>query len=111
MNVAESKAKLESYATIKVEIKRLEKQAEELQPELLDILEQLNPTEEDHKVKTEFGSFSAVPKRKYSYSVDTQVLVDKVKDEKKREEQDGTATYEINPYLKFDAPKGGSSEE
>jgi predicted nucleic acid-binding Zn-ribbon protein len=107
----EAKNKLREYADLKEVIKKFEKKIKAMQPELFKILEQINPGEEDHKVSTDFGSFSAVPKRKYTYSVDTQVLIDKVSAEKEREEQDGTASYEVNPYLKFDAPKVDHKDE
>lgn len=107
----EDKQKLREYAALKSQIKQFEKEADKMKPEVLAIIERLNPQEEDHKVSTDFGYFSSVPKRKYTYTIETQVLADKVKAEKKREEQDGTATYEIEPYLKFDAPKGDRAND
>lgn len=107
----EQKEILKKYAEIKDVVKRCEAQIEEMKPQIVDIISKLNPGEDEHPVEVEgIGKFSCVQKRKYSYSTETRVLEDKVKEVKKTEEQNGVATYIINPYLKFDPVKEPDTE-
>lgn len=94
------KEKLQEYADLKSVIKQAENKIKELKPEIDKILVELNP-EDDNKVETDFGTFSRVPKRKYKYSTEVEVLSDKVKEMKETEEQTGTAEYTIEPYILF----------
>jgi hypothetical protein len=90
------------YAEIKRLIGEYEEQLKELKPQVQEVILKINP-DDDSKVETDFGTFSLVQKRKYTYSTETQVLEDKLKEVKETEEQTGKATYSINPYLLFKA--------
>jgi archaellum component FlaC len=98
-NIEEQKAALKQYASLKEQIKQLENQVEMLKPEVELIVVELNPT--DKTIETDFGSFTMVPKRKYTYSEGLQLLEKTVKDTKKEEEATGVATYTETPYLLY----------
>lgn len=90
---------LRKYATIKQEIKRLETEEDEMKPLISDLVLELNP--DDRTVATDFGVFTIVPKRKYSYSDDIIQAEEDVKTLKKEAEAKGTAAFVEQPYLKF----------
>lgn len=90
---------LKQYADLKSQVSKLEDQMEALKPEVMDIIESVNP--DDKTVETDFGSFTVVQKRKYEYSDEIVALEKDVKERKKAEEATGDAVYTIAPYLKF----------
>ena len=98
-DIEEQKATLKQYASLKEQIKQLENQVEMLKPEVELIVVELNPT--DKTVETDFGSFTMVPKRKYTYSEGVQLAEKSLKETKKNEEATGVATYTDVPYLLF----------
>jgi len=95
----QQKETLRRYASLKEQIKQLENQVEMLKPEVELIVVELNPT--DKTVETDFGSFTMVPKRKYTYSDGVQLAEKSLKETKKNEEATGVATYTEAPYLLF----------
>ncbi len=99
MNIEHAKTQLRAYADLKAQISVLENQLEILKPEVETIVVELAP--EDKVVETEFGTFTMVPKRKYTYSEAVQLAEKALKDTKKNEEATGVATYEVNPYVLF----------
>lgn len=93
------KTKLQEYANLKLQIANLEQKVEDMKPEIVAAVEQLNP--EDHVVETDYGVFSMVAKRKYTYPEEIVAAEASVKELKKEAEAKGTATYVENPYLLF----------
>lgn len=90
---------LKKYAETKLLISGLEDKLEELKPQVIAIVDKLNP--EDHEVATDFGRFSNVQKRKYEYTEVVTSKTEELKQLKKEEEAKGIASYVIEPYLKF----------
>lgn len=90
---------LRKYAETKLLISGLEDKLEELKPQVIAIVDRLNP--EDHEVATDFGKFSNVQKRKYTYTEVVEAKTEELKLLKKEEEAKGIAPYVIEPYLKF----------
>jgi len=95
----EIKDKMQKYANLKAQIKLLETEVDEMKSIILEAVQELAPV--DGVVETDFGTFTSVPKRKYTYSEDTVSLEKKVKELKADEEATGVATYVINPYLLY----------
>lgn len=92
---------LKRYAEIKAEISALETLIDEMKPDIVQIVEAANP--EDHEVVTDFGTFTVVQKRKYTYTPDVIKKEEEVKQLKKEQEAKGEAEYTILPYLMFKA--------
>lgn len=97
--VEEKKVILKQYASLKEQIKSLEDQLDILKPTVELIVIELNPV--DKTVETDFGSFTMIPKRKYTYSDGVQLAEKSLKETKKNEEATGVATYTEAPYLLF----------
>ena len=96
----EDKIKLEQYASLKRDIADLEEQLEMLKPVIVSIVEVANPL--DKTIEADgIGTFTMVPKRKYTYSEATKTLEVNYKQAKEEEEAKGIATYIEQPYLKF----------
>lgn len=95
----DQKETLQKYANLKAQIKLLTAEMDGLKETVSGIVTELNPT--DGIVETEFGTFTMVPKRKYTYSEETVSLEEKVKELKADEEATGVATYVVNPYLLY----------
>lgn len=100
-DIEQKKATLKQYASLKAQIAQLEDQVDMLKPEVEVIIVEINPT--DNIVEAEWGTFSLVPKRKYTYTEDTQNAEKLLKERKKEEEATGAATYEVQPYVLFKA--------
>lgn len=97
----EKKEKLKLYASLKAQISSLEDKLEQIKPEIVSIVEELNPI--DKTIETDWGTFEMVQKRKYIYP---QSIVDaetEIKAKKKELEATGEAEFEISPYLKFNS--------
>lgn len=91
-----TKELFEKYATLKLEIAKLESEAEELKAQIVPEMPLDTPVELEG-----FGIFSMVPKKTWKYTDPTESLRSKLKDEEKLEQQTGAATYEEKPYLLF----------
>lgn len=87
----------QQYAKIKKQIKELTQQAKELEPELTESMLEAGAD----KVKTEFGSFTIVVRKKYEYSDKVKELESSVKELKKVEEQSGIAEATESKSLMF----------
>lgn len=93
---------LERYATLKVEIKKLETELEYLQPE---VLKEISAVYVDKPVTTDelkdIGTFSITKKKKWQYSEELMDMKVKVTEREQKEKQDGTATFEEQEILVF----------
>lgn len=94
------KQQLQQYAALKKEIKKLAKEVEEIQPEILEIVEKMNPV--DKTVEMEEGTFVIASKRKYTYPLEIIEAEEKLEEAKKAAQARGDATYEVTEYLKFE---------
>lgn len=99
--IEEKKEILRNYASLKERISKLEDEIDLLKPQIEVIIVELNPT--DNIVEAEWGMFSLVPKRKYTYTEATKEAEKALKARKADEEATGEATYTVNPYVLFKA--------
>ena len=93
----DNKELLERYAVIKEQIKLLEAQVDELQPQIMESI--IN--EGADGVATDFGTFTVGHRRTYTYPENVAGEEARVKEMKKEAEALGTATYVEKPYLVF----------
>jgi hypothetical protein len=94
----EQKNTLEEYAQLKIQIKALEEKASDLNPKVLDILQDNDLGE----VKVgELGVLTVGKRRTWIYSPATMNLEALYKDKKKEEERLGVANYTEKPYVLF----------
>lgn len=95
MNESQTKS-LYRYEEIKLSIKELEAELEELKPELLAVIP------EGTEIEAKHGSFTLKARPKWEYSEPTQKAEKSLKETKKREEADGTAK-EIpgTPFIEY----------
>ncbi len=93
---------LESYATIKLEIKRLEEKADFLNPQILELMQENEIGEINIG---DLGKLSIGSRRSYKYSQNVKEADAKLKELKKTEEQTGEATYTENFYPIFKGAK------
>lgn len=92
-----NKQNFEKYAQLKEQEKEIAEEIKELKPLLVeDMLEA-----KADKVESDYGTFSIVKRKHWTYSSDTQALDLKLKEIKKTEEADGTATYTEKENLMF----------
>lgn len=89
------------YAALKSQIKTLEAELEPMKEQLLAVFVAKNADE----IQTEFGTFTYVPKRSYTYTTEIINLEETLKEKKKQAEAVGTATYVIKPYVLFKETK------
>lgn len=101
MITSEQKGILKRYADIKLEIKGLEAEQDELNPRVLEVL----VNEDIEELSTDEGKFSKMSRRKWTYTESTQDKEKALKTAKAREEQNGDATYVENFFPKFTAAK------
>jgi len=96
----DQKSKMFRYEEIKLSMKELEAELEELKPILLEII----PV--DKELEAKFGSFVLKARPKWEYSLPTQGFEKELKETKKREEADGTAK-EIpgTPFVEYRVKK------
>jgi len=88
---------LKKYADLKVQIKKLETEADICKTEILESLS----NETEAKIERDYGNFTLYQKRTYTYSPELVTLIDDVKERKTQEEADGTATYTEAHVLTF----------
>lgn len=89
-----NKEKLQEYASLKSEEKRIAERLEELGPEIREAMR----AEDVDKVNTEFGSFSLSERGTWQYSPAVAELQEK-------EKANGTAKKLISTILRFTAAK------
>lgn len=100
MITPEGKSAIERYEQIKLEMKELEKEMEELKPIVIAVVP------EDTTVEAAYGTLSIARRTQYLYSLDTQLAEDALKAAKAREVQDGTATAKPgDPYIVYKEKK------
>ena len=88
----------EKYFRILTQIKELELQKDALNAEILTSMNDSGITNN----KTDNGEFLLAWRKSWEYSTDTTLLEEKLKETKKREENNGTATIaKTTEYLKF----------
>lgn len=98
----QQKDTLNKYAELKKDIKLLEKQAEELNQEVLDILE----TEEVEEVSLSIGKITLASRRTWKYSPEITQKEEDLKNEQKTAQQTGIgATYTEKSYVVFKQDK------
>lgn len=94
----EQKDQLNEYARIKSEIKLLESKADELNPLVLQVIQDAEVEEIEI---SDLGKLSLASRRTWKYSLETQELEKKLKSEKKLEEQTGKAEFLEKKYVIF----------
>ena len=82
---------LKKYAKLKVEAKVIDKQIDDLKPEVRDTLISIHA--EDNPVATEEGKLSLRPRRTWTFSDELEERMAKVKADQKLEEATGKATF------------------
>ena len=87
---------LRHYAELEAQIRKLEAQKKELKKSIQAELE----TSEAKSIKTNLATFSLQERKKWTYSEDIRAREIEVKQLKKEEEEDGTATFEISKSLR-----------
>lgn len=95
---------LKKYADLKIAIKDLELQTEELNPQILEYMQNENLEE----IPTSVGKFILSGRRTYTYSAEIKKIETDLKTKKKEAEALGTAEFVEKKYLTF---KAGASEE
>jgi len=88
------KKKLEEYASLKSEEKRIAERLEQLSPEIREAMR----AEDVDKVDTAFGSFTLSERTNWQYSPEVAALQEK-------EKANGTAKKLVSTILRFTAPK------
>ena len=94
-------ALFEKYSNLDFEIKQLEEQKTMLRSEILDELKQNDVV----KQETKYGVFTTASRKSYEYTETVKKLEEKVKLQKVKEEQKGSAKLKLTEYLVFNAPK------
>lgn len=117
----EIKAKIELYADIRKRQAELEKEAESLQPVILEYLVEKKKEIDPGKplvMETEFGSFSLVEVRQWVYPEAVAGMKETIKKEEarlKKAQQDaqqrGTATCTVKPHFRFDPPESDADKD
>jgi len=91
----EQKALFNRYEDIKTEIRKLETEAEEIAPKIISLVP------EDKELQGEKGYFYIQKRNKWKYSPALTNAEKKLKEDKKREEADGTAEATATPVLYY----------
>ena len=94
----EQKIILRNYSELKIKIKALEAQADELNPFVLESLQVSGAEEVDIE---DLGKIVLANRRTWEYPAEIKEKEDTVKAEKKEAEQLGTAKYSEKPYILF----------
>ena len=98
----EQKDILNEYAKIKSEIKTLESMADLLNPKVLELMEESGAEE---IAIGDMGKLSMGSRRNWKYTDKVKSLDEALKDQKKLEEQTGTAEYTEKKYVIFKGNK------
>lgn len=99
----EKRSKCLMYAANKTAIKKLEEENDKLGLEVLAIVCEEAP--KDFTVKTDWGIFMVVPKKKWTYPKPIIAMEKELKELKVEAEAKGEATYTENHYLLFKVKK------
>ena len=89
------------YAELKMQEKEIKKQVDAKKK----LVEQLMEEEGKKLEKNELGTFVMVPRKKWTYSKETQDLDTKLKLQIEDEREDGTATFTESSSVTFTANK------
>lgn len=93
----------EQYAKLKQQIAELEEQRRELEIQVLDTIDEENSGK---PVETIFGTFWPMGRTTYEYSSEVAALNEKVKAQKKKEEQLGIASVKSSSrYIRLTTKK------
>lgn len=93
------------YESIKIQIKKLEAELNEIKP----LIEEYVP--EDKKVPGEYGVFSKTKKSKWIFSQFVKDKEEQLDELKEVEKADGTAQKEVTYVLMYTENKGGVSKD
>lgn len=96
-----NKSLLQKYVEAKILAKNIAQQIETMGEEILKDFKK-NKLE---KVESEMGNFTISRRTSYTYSKKIKALDEKLKVEKLKEVQKGTAEEKVTEYLLFTAPK------
>ncbi len=102
-----TKQKLERLASLKRQIKSLTQETEILAEEVLNEIKSEGGT----KVETDFGTFSIVERRTWTYPPVIQAMAKDLEENKKKAQQVGTAEAEVNYSLSYYPPKKANGED
>jgi hypothetical protein len=98
MITQQQKDTLNKYAEVKAEIKRLEVLADELNPQVLDVMQANELGEVD---VAGLGKLSLGSRRTWKYSSKVKGMEESLKEQKTIEEQTGAADYTEKHYVLF----------
>jgi len=98
----ENKDLLNKYGSIKKDIKALEAMADELNPQVLELMEASGAEEIEIG---DIGKLSMGSRRNWKYTEKVKSLDEALKDQKKLEEQTGLAEYTEKKYVIFKGNK------
>jgi len=93
------------YEELKIQVRALEKEIEELAPLIIEHVP------EDKELQMDSGYFYIQKRAKYVYSPKVKELETQFKDQKKREEADGTAKASYTPTLYYKTGTPGDPKE
>lgn len=99
-------AALYRAAEIKKDIAELQWEYDMLVPSVIKKIKELSADKDKYALKVgDLGIFTVAKYRTWTYSSLTQGIEDGLKETKKKEEADGTATCETKDSLRFNAAK------
>lgn len=93
---------LQDYAELKLQIKELEEKADELNPQILELMQE---SEVEEIAIGDIGKVSLGSRRSWKYTVKVQEDEKALKELKKLEEQTGAADYTEKQYIIFKSKK------
>ena len=97
-------------AEIKLELKALEEEYTMLQPQVIQRVKELSADKDKYALAVgDLGTFSLAKYRKYKYTNNVDQIDFMLKEQKKKEEADGSATVTETEVLKFNQKKEGSA--
>ena len=91
---------LETYARLTKQIKELTSEQEMIRPMLLEHLKELG----QDKVNSDYGLFMRQTRENYSFSEKVKDLEGKVKKQKNKEIEDGTAEKKTTEFITYRPP-------
>ncbi len=93
------KTLIKKYSNLRLKIKELEEQEQELRVEILD---EMDKNKLD-KVESEYGNFTVGRRKTWVYSKKVEALEERVKIAKYKEQEEGVAESKETQYLVFKA--------